>query len=149
MKIMKAELVQKLNKIKGIVPKTTTMPVLQSILVKDGYLIANNMETTVKAKLEGAGGVEQDHADDKYCQGQHMGVARGTGCLDQQRGGSKKRQQHTDEMGEGTARILDFKRHDQSLLRRANIYISTHSFKNYIKLFYILYTFCVKNAMIF
>lgn len=56
MKITKAELVQKLNKIKGIVPKTTTMPVLQSILVKDGYLIANNMETTVKAKLEGAEG---------------------------------------------------------------------------------------------
>lgn len=56
MRVMKAELVQKLNKIKGIVPKTTTIPALQSILVKDGYLIANNLEMTVKAKLEGADG---------------------------------------------------------------------------------------------
>ncbi len=56
MKIKKAELVQKINKIKGIVPKVTVMPVLQSILVKDGYLIASNLETTVKAKLEGAEG---------------------------------------------------------------------------------------------
>ena len=53
MKIQKAELVAKLNKIKGVVPKKTKMPVLQGILVKEGYLIANNMEMTVKAKLEG------------------------------------------------------------------------------------------------
>jgi len=56
MKIQKAELAAKLNKIKGVVPKKTTMPVLQGILVKDGYLIANNMEMTVKAKLEGIEG---------------------------------------------------------------------------------------------
>lgn len=56
MRVTKAELVQKLNKIKGIVPKTTTIPALQSILVKDGYLIANNLEMTVKAKLEGTDG---------------------------------------------------------------------------------------------
>lgn len=56
MKLQKAELVQKLNKIKGVVPKKTHMTILQGILVKDGYLIANNMEMTVKAKIEGAEG---------------------------------------------------------------------------------------------
>ena len=56
MKIQKTDLAQKLNKIKGVVPKKTTMPVLQGILVRDGYLIANNMEMTVKAKIEGAEG---------------------------------------------------------------------------------------------
>ena len=54
MKVQKTELAAKLNKIKGVVPKKTTMPVLQGILVKEGYLIANNTEMTVKAKLEGA-----------------------------------------------------------------------------------------------
>lgn len=53
MKIQKTELATKLNKIKGVVPKKTTMPILQGVLVKEGYLIANNMEMTVKAKLEG------------------------------------------------------------------------------------------------
>lgn len=53
MKIQKTELAQKLNKIKGVVPKKTTMQVLQGILVMNGYLIANNMEMTVKAKIEG------------------------------------------------------------------------------------------------
>ena len=53
MKVQKTELATKLNKIKGVVPKKTTMPVLQGILVKEGYLIANNMEMAVKAKLEG------------------------------------------------------------------------------------------------
>lgn len=38
MKIEKTELAQKLNKIKGVVPKKTPMPVLQGILVQDGYL---------------------------------------------------------------------------------------------------------------
>ena len=56
MKVQKTELAIKLNKIKGVVPKKTTMPVLQGILVKDGYLIANNMEMTVKAKIEGTEG---------------------------------------------------------------------------------------------
>lgn len=56
MKMKKSELATKLNKIKGVVPKRTTMSVLQGILVKDGYLIANNMEMTVKAKLEGSDG---------------------------------------------------------------------------------------------
>lgn len=56
MKIQKATLAQKLNKIKGAVPKKATLLVLQGILVKDGYLIANNTELTIKAKIEGAEG---------------------------------------------------------------------------------------------
>lgn len=56
MKVEKIELAQKLNKIKSVVPKKTTMPVLQGILVRDGYLIANNMDMTVKAKIEGIEG---------------------------------------------------------------------------------------------
>lgn len=56
MKIPKAELSQKLNKIKGVVPKDTTMAALQGVLVSDGYLIASNTEMTVKAKIEGTAG---------------------------------------------------------------------------------------------
>lgn len=56
MKIQKAELAQKLNKIKGVVPKETTMPALQGILVSDGYLIASNTEMTIKTKIEGIEG---------------------------------------------------------------------------------------------
>ena len=55
MKIPKSELTKKINKLKSIVPKKTTMPVLQGVLVKDGYFIASNMEVTVKAKIEGIG----------------------------------------------------------------------------------------------
>lgn len=53
MRVQKNELAQKINKIKSVVPKKTSTPVLQGVLVKDGYLIASNMEMTVKAKLEG------------------------------------------------------------------------------------------------
>lgn len=56
MKIQKEELAKKLNKIKGVVPKRTSMPVLQGVLVMDGYLIANNMEMTVKVKIDGIEG---------------------------------------------------------------------------------------------
>lgn len=56
MKIEKAELAQKINKLKSIVPKKTVIPALQGILVQDGYLIANNIELTVKAKIEGTDG---------------------------------------------------------------------------------------------
>ena len=51
MKIQKTVLAQKLNQIKGVVSKSTTMPVLQGILVKDGYLIASNLEMTIRAKI--------------------------------------------------------------------------------------------------
>ena len=56
MKIEKAELAQKLNKIRGVVPKKSTIPVLQGVLVRDGHLIANNMEMAIKAKIEGTEG---------------------------------------------------------------------------------------------
>lgn len=56
MKIEKAELAQKINKLKSIVPKKTSNPVLQGILVNDGYFIASNTEITVKAKIEGIEG---------------------------------------------------------------------------------------------
>jgi len=36
MKIEKAELAQKIGKLKNVVPKKTTLPVLQGILVRDG-----------------------------------------------------------------------------------------------------------------
>ena len=53
MKIEKNELSQKINKLKQVVPKHTYIDVLQGILVKEGYLIANNMELAIKAKVEG------------------------------------------------------------------------------------------------
>lgn len=56
MKIDKAELAQKIGKLKSVVPKKITTAVLQGILVQDGYLIASNMELTVKAKIEGTDG---------------------------------------------------------------------------------------------
>lgn len=56
MKINKAELVKRLDKIKSVVPKNSSIPALMGVLVKDGYLIASNTEMTVKAKLEGTEG---------------------------------------------------------------------------------------------
>lgn len=56
MKMDKNELSQKINKLKQIVPKKTYMSALQGILVSDGYLIANNMELAIKAKVEGIEG---------------------------------------------------------------------------------------------
>ena len=53
MKIQKTVLAQKLNQIKGVVSKNTTMPILQGVLVKDGYLIASNLEMTIRAKIPG------------------------------------------------------------------------------------------------
>lgn len=55
MKVQKTVLAQKLNQIKSVVSKNTTMPVLQGVLVKDGYLIASNLEMTIRAKIPGAG----------------------------------------------------------------------------------------------
>lgn len=56
MKIQKEKLAQKINKLKGAVPKKASHPVLQGILVADGYLIANNLEMTIKTKTEEATG---------------------------------------------------------------------------------------------
>lgn len=52
MKIQKAELAQKIGKLKAVVPKKSKTPILQGILVKEGYLIASNTEMTVKSKIE-------------------------------------------------------------------------------------------------
>lgn len=56
MKVQKTELAAKINKIKSVVPKKSTHTALQGILVKDGCLVANNMQMTVKAKMEGTEG---------------------------------------------------------------------------------------------
>lgn len=52
MKIDKSELARKINRIKSIVPKKTPMDAIQGVLIEDGYLIANNLETAVRVKLE-------------------------------------------------------------------------------------------------
>ena len=53
MKILKTELTAKLNKIKGVVPRKHQMAVLQGILVKEGYLIANNLESELCVLSQG------------------------------------------------------------------------------------------------
>ena len=56
MKLNKMALVKKLDKIKGVVPKSSPMPALMGVLAKDGYLIASNTEMTIKTKLGGLKG---------------------------------------------------------------------------------------------
>lgn len=56
MRIEKSELSQKIKKLKNAVPLKTNKSVLQGILVQDGFLIASNMELTIKAKTEEAEG---------------------------------------------------------------------------------------------
>ena len=56
MRVNKNELAKRIDRLKSVVPKNSTMPALMGILVKDGYLIASNTEMTVKAKLEGTEG---------------------------------------------------------------------------------------------
>lgn len=53
MKLQKVELANKISKLKAIVPKKTPMEALQTVLIKDGYLIASDIELTVTVKLEG------------------------------------------------------------------------------------------------
>ncbi len=55
MKIDKQTIAQKIDKIKSVVPTKTPMATIQGILYKEGYLIASNMEMTVKANLEAQG----------------------------------------------------------------------------------------------
>lgn len=52
MTISKKELVDAIAKVKDIVPSKTTMPVLQSVLVENGYLIANDTESSASVKLD-------------------------------------------------------------------------------------------------
>jgi DNA polymerase III sliding clamp (beta) subunit (PCNA family) len=56
MKVSKKELASKIDQLKPIVPKRSTIEALEGILVDNGYLIASNQETTVRAKLEGMEG---------------------------------------------------------------------------------------------
>lgn len=56
MKIQKSELVQQINKVKGIVPKMPKILALQGILVKDNSLIANDLEMLIKTKIDGTEG---------------------------------------------------------------------------------------------
>lgn len=55
MKIEKVELSKKIDKLKNVVPKNSSNPALMGVLIQSGYLIASNIEMTVKAKLEGIG----------------------------------------------------------------------------------------------
>ena len=52
MKIQKSELAEKLNTVKSIVPKKTTSPILQNVMIANGNMIANDMEVFAKVKLE-------------------------------------------------------------------------------------------------
>lgn len=53
MKLQQIELANKIGKLKSIVPKKTPKAALQTVLVKEGYLIASDLELTVTVKLEG------------------------------------------------------------------------------------------------
>lgn len=54
--VQKWELANKIKKLRAVVPKQSTSPILQNILVKDGRLTATNLELTISAELEGAQG---------------------------------------------------------------------------------------------
>ena len=54
MRIQKEILAAKISRLKAIVPKQTTMAVMQGILISDGWMTATNMELTVKTILDGA-----------------------------------------------------------------------------------------------
>lgn len=56
MKVQKYELANAIGKLKNVVPSKTTIPVLQNLLVKDGYLTANNTNMSVRVKVPGLEG---------------------------------------------------------------------------------------------
>lgn len=56
MKVQKWELANKIKKLRAVVPKQATLPILQNILVDNGTLTATNMELTISTKLEGSEG---------------------------------------------------------------------------------------------
>ena len=53
MKMSKEDLARRIAKLESVVPKSTPMAVLQGVLAQDGYLIATNLELSVKAKIGG------------------------------------------------------------------------------------------------
>ena len=99
--------------------------------------------------VNGAGCIEQDHADNKYGKSQYMRFVRFCGSLDDEWGSGAQSQDHGDKMSQGTARIFDFQSHDDSSFRKCDEQKDTCSFENYIKLFYILYSGAAKNAIDF
>jgi DNA polymerase III beta subunit len=58
MKVRKYELARAIDKVKSIVTKNEQFPALSGVLIRDGYLIASNMELTIQVKLEGSAGTE-------------------------------------------------------------------------------------------
>lgn len=56
MKMQKTELAQKLNQVRGVIPRKSSVAVLQGVLVQDGTFIATNMELTVRVKAGGSEG---------------------------------------------------------------------------------------------
>lgn len=56
MRFDKADLSQKIKKLKNVVPVKTHKPALQGILVQDGCLTASNMELAVRVRTGGADG---------------------------------------------------------------------------------------------
>ena len=98
--------------------------------------------------VNGAGCVQQNHADDENRQrqpgeGKIPGIPVG---FEKQRRGCQDRQNHGDEMGDGAAGIFDVKSGHMVILLKAEFDIVTCSFKNYVSSFYILYTRREKNA---
>lgn len=56
MKIDKEELANKLAKVKNVVPSRTTIPVLQNVLLSNGYLTATDTQLALQVILEGSEG---------------------------------------------------------------------------------------------
>ena len=56
MKVRKKELVDKINMVKGVIVSRTTLPILQCISVREGYLIASNGEMLLQVELQGSEG---------------------------------------------------------------------------------------------
>lgn len=52
MRITKSEMVAAINKVKSVIPKQHSIPAFTGALVKDGYLIATNLEIAVQVKLD-------------------------------------------------------------------------------------------------
>ena len=50
------DLTEKINRIKSVANRKTTMPALQCLYIRNGYLIASDSELTVSVKLEGTEG---------------------------------------------------------------------------------------------
>ncbi len=68
---------------------------------------AVHLRGNVKGMVNGAGRVQQDHAGGENGQGRGRGHSGIVVCLDEQRRRRQNRENHSDEMGDGAARLLD------------------------------------------